>query len=226
MRTLILGLVAIALAGPMTSGQEEALGGGGLLLGTLTMDFAELNAALAATGHPELPDQLLLTGGGGWGGTVDGPVFGGLGLEGSVNALAAGKETAFRLQLGGLTVEQVRRLDQGIVLGAGAALGGGTAELTVRSRQAVDFSDALAQPTASVLSTDLWAALLYLRLQLQPLDWLGLEGWLGYLVSFPSRWQEGGRELAGPRLQLRAPFVGVRISFGGFASPEAPAPDG
>jgi len=215
----IVGL-AFALAFFMAYGEEEGFGGGGGLVGLITLNLSELNAALAAAGFPELPEGLIVTGGGGWGGILSGPVLGGLGFEGTTEALSGELRTSLTLGYGAFTVELARKLGERALLGAGIGLGGGSAELEVRTRFATDFQDALSAPTVTRLNADFFAALLYLRLQFQPLEWLWAEGWAGYLVGLPSRWKEAGRELAGPTFALRAPFVGIYITFGGMGPVE------
>jgi len=109
------------------------------------------------------------------------------------------------------------------VLGIGTVLGGGSLDLTVRARSPVDFADALASPPMSQLSLGFLGGIGYLRLQIQALPWLAVEGWAGYFLAFPGSWEEGGREIAGPSLELRAPFFALRVAFGGIGFPdEAP----
>ncbi|MCR4391360.1 MAG: hypothetical protein NUV94_00950 [Candidatus Acetothermia bacterium] len=123
-------------------------------------------------------------------------------------------------------MEVARPAAERTLVGVGAALGGGSLDLTVRARYPMDFADASAEPTSTRLSLGFVGGLGYLRLQIQPLDWLWIEGWLGYLLGFPGRWTEGDRELAGPGVQVQGPFFGLRITFGGMAetAEEKPAP--
>ena len=167
-RMWIVGL-AFALAFFMAYGEEEGFGGGGGLVGLITLNLSELNAALAAAGFPELPEGLIVTGGGGWGGILSGPVLGGLGFEGTTEALSGELRTSLTLGYGAFTLELARKLGERALLGAGIGLGGGSAELEVRTRFATDFQDALSAPTVTRLNADFFAALLYLRLQFQPL---------------------------------------------------------
>lgn len=201
------------------------LGSGGPLVGLLTLDFFPLNAALSAAGYPTVEGPLVVFGGGGVGGVLGGPVFGGIGFGGNLTALAADKRTDLELGYGGVVIEAARPAGQGAIIGVGAVLGGGGLDLTARARRPLDFDDALADPPVSQFRLGFFGGLAYLRLQVQVLPWLAVEGWGGYFLAFPGRWEEGGREIAGPQLELRAPFLGLRISFGGIGSREAAVPE-
>lgn len=198
------------------------MGYGGFLVGLLPIDFSPLNDVLASAGYPVLDGPMVVFGGGGAGGILGGPVFGGLGFGGSLTALAADKRTDVEFGFGGVVIELARQATQGAVIGFGAVLGGGGLDLTARVRQPVDFADALDNPPVSQFSLGFIGGLAYLRLQIQVLPWLAVEGWGGYFLAFPGQWEEGGREIAGPRLDLRSPFLGLRISFGGMGTPDEP----
>ncbi len=221
MRTWLVGLwVGIAVWG---AGQEAGVGSGGMLVGLLRLDLAPLNAALITAGFPALSGDVVVFGGGGLGGVVGGPVLGGIGFGGSSVAMDEGRRVDLELGFGGVTVEWARALSPRVLSGLGLALGGGGLDLTVRSRSPSDFADALVQPTMSQLSLGFLAGLAYFRLYFQVLDWLSLEGWIGYFLALPGNWEEGGKELSGPRLDLRAPFLGFQLGFGGWV-PEEEAP--
>lgn len=224
MRRILLAALLVVPLGGFAIGAEEldldGLGGGGMLVGLLPLDLSPLNAALTAAGYPALDGQLVVFGGGGAGGVLGGPVFGGLGFGGSLTSLSTDRRTDLELGFGGVTVEAARRAGKSVLVGFGAVLGGGGLDLTARARYPSDFTDALAEPTLSQFSLGFLGGIAYLRLQIQTLDWLAFEGWLGYFLAFPGQWEEGGREIAGPKLELRAPFLGLRISFGGVGAPE------
>ncbi|MFH1609524.1 MAG: hypothetical protein ABID40_02720 [Candidatus Bipolaricaulota bacterium] len=220
---LVAALLVVPLGGFAIAAEEldlAGLGGGGMLVGLLPLDLSSLNAALTAAGYPALDGQLIVVGGGGAGGILGGPVFGGLGFGGGLTSLSTDKRTDLELGFGGVMVEAARRAGKGVLVGFGAVLGGGGLDLTARSRYPTDFADALAEPTLSQFSLGFVGGLAYLRLQIQVLDWLAFEGWLGYFLAFPGQWEEGGREIAGPKLELRVPFLGLRITFGGVGAPE------
>ena len=212
---------ALALTGP---GAEMGVGGGGFLAGLLRLDLAPLNGELSSAGYPTLSGDLWVFGGGGSGGATTGLVFGALGFSGSASALAQAKRADLELGFGGITVEFARSLSDKALVGLGVVLGGGGLDLTVRARIATEFAEALTQPTMSQFSLGFLGGLAYLRLHLQVLDWLSLEGWVGYFLGLPGNWEEGGREISGPNIELRAPFFGVRIGLGGFGPIEEETP--
>ncbi len=224
----VLAVVVAVSIGAFAAGAAEramvGLGYGGFLVGILSLDFSPLNEALIAAGYPTMEGPVVVFGGGGAGGLLGGAVFGGLGFGGSSTALMADRRTDLELGFGGVVIELARQATPGAVIGFGAVLGGGGLDLTVRARQPVDFADALETPAVSQFSLGFFGGLAYLRLQIQVLAWLGVEGWGGYFLAFPGQWEEGGREIAGPKLDLRAPFFGLRISFGGVGTPGEPAP--
>ncbi|MCX7750172.1 MAG: hypothetical protein N2320_01180 [Candidatus Bipolaricaulota bacterium] len=219
-------VVAIAALGVLALGAEEeqlgGLGHGGFLAGVLPLEFAPLNEALSAAGYPTVAGPMLVFGGGGSGGVLGGAVFGGLGLGGTLTAIEGEKRTDLELGFGGMTIELVRPAGKTALLGLGLALGGGSLDLTARARRPADFADALANPPVSQLSLRFLGGLGYFRIGFQVLPWLAVDGWAGYFLTFPVGWEEGGREIAGPRVELRAPFFGIRISFGGIGLPEEP----
>jgi len=129
------------------------------------------------------------------------------------------------LGYGGLVMEFAREAGEDKLIAFGTVLGGGGLDLTARARYPMDFADSLAGPPVSQLSLGFFGGLAYLRLQIQALPWLAVEAWGGYFLAFPGRWEEGGREIAGPQLDLRAPFFGLRVSFGGVGSPDEPQPE-
>lgn len=224
LRSAWLAVLVLALGGAVTvPGQVSGgLGSGGPLVGLLTLDLSPLNAALAAAGYPAVEGPVVVFGGGGAGGILGGPVFGGLGFGGSLSRLEAGKRTDVELGYGGMAIELARQAGEGSLIGVGTVLGGGSLDLTVRARYPLDFGDSLASPAVSHLGLGFFGGLAYLRLQIHVLPWLALEGWAGYFLAFPGQWEEGGREIAGPALSLRAPFFGLRVSFGGIGSLDAP----
>ncbi len=226
-RSAWVAVLVVALSGAVAAlGQVSVgLGSGGPLIGLLTFDLSPLTAALTAAGYPAVDGPVVVFGGGGAGGILGGPVFGGLGFGGSLSKLEADKRTDLELGYGGVVVEFARQAGKGAVIAVGTVLGGGGLDLTARARYPVDFADSLATPAVSRFSLGFFGGLAYLRLQIQALPWLAVEGWAGYFLAFPGQWEEGGREIAGPKLDLRAPFFGLRISFGGIGSPDEPQPE-
>jgi hypothetical protein len=217
-RILVAALLVASLGGLVLAEENLELagfGGGGALVGLLPFDLSPLNEALTGAGFPALDGPVVVFGGGGAGGVLGGLAFGGLGFGGSMAGLAGDRRTDLGVGFGGFLAEAAQRVGRSVLVGFGAVLGGGGLDLTARARYVTDFADALAEPTLSQFSLGFAGGLAYLRIQIQALDWLAFEGWLGYFLAFPGRWSEGGREIAGPSLDLRAPFFGLQILFGG-----------
>ncbi len=199
------------------SGEEIGFGLGGPMLGLIThLDLTALNAELSAAGYPTLPGHMLVTGGGGVGGVTKGPAFGGIGFGGTTDAIAGRRSASLELSFGGMTIERLERAAEGVLVGVGAVLGGGSLQLTVRARDPEDLSDALEDPTTVYLDRGFFGGMVHLRMQIQLLEWLSLDGWAGYLIGFPGRWQDDGREIAGGQVDIGAPFFAVRLGFGGM----------
>jgi hypothetical protein len=223
MRRILVAAVVVASLGGFVLAEEipedipelEVFSWGGPLVGLLSFDFSPLNVALTAAGYPALDGHLVVFGGGSAGGVLGGIAFGGLGLGGSLTSLPADRRTDLEFGFSAGLVETTWRAGDRMFVGVGALLGWGSLDLTARARYPADFADALAEPTVSQFSLGFVGGVAYLRVQIQALDWLAFEGWFGYFLSFPGQWTEGGQEIAGPRLDLRAPFFGVGIVFGG-----------
>jgi len=227
-RILLAALLVVSLGG-FAIGAEEldpaGFGWGGAHVGLLPLDFSPLNAALTAAGYPALDGQLAVFGGGSGGGVLGGVTFGSLSLSGSLAGLATDRRTDLELWFSGVMVGAARRAGTGVFVGFGAVLGGGGLDLMARARHPRDFADDLAEPTLSRFGLGFLGGMAYVRLQIQVLDWLAFEGWLGYFLAFPGQWEAGGREISGPNLELRAPFLGLGIAFGGVgALEEEPEP--
>lgn len=204
---LSLGLVGVA--------QQGGYGFGGFMLGWLMLDLAETNAVLETAGYPALGERILVMGGGGGGGPLRGIALGGMGFSGTADAVQGGRSVELELGFGGVTLEWMEKAADRALIGMGVVLGGGSATLTARSRFAEDMEDALTSPTTTHLSAGFFGGMGVLRLQLGIAEWLWLDGWAGYMIGFPGRWQEDDRPLAGPSVPARGPFFGIGLSFGG-----------
>jgi hypothetical protein len=146
-----------------------------------------------------------------------------MGFGGTLEVREEGRAATFEFGCGLFSLEHAIGLGRQALVGLGVGLGGGAASLELRSRWPEDFQDALSAPTLTRLEASFFSALLYLRFQVQPWDWLGLEAWAGYLVSLPVPWQEGGRDLSGPQFSLQAPFFGLSAALGGMEEEAPPA---
>ncbi len=190
---------------------------GGFLLGWLTLDLDETNAVLEQAGYPGLGELVLMRGGGGSGSARGNIALGGLGLSGTTDAIQGGRSVALEVGFSGVTLDWVTRPAEQLLIGVGAVLGGGSATLTARRRFADDVEDALTTPTTTYLNAGFFGGMGMIRVRVGITRGIWLEGWGGYLLGFPGRWQDEDRALAGPSVPAQGPVFGVGISFGGSA---------
>ncbi len=217
-----LAVLFAAVVATGATATEQGFGTGGIMIGVVTLDLTELNVALSGAHYPELPQHVLVIGGGGGGGVTGGPAFGGLGFSGTTDAMIGQQSVVLDLSFGGMTVERVERAAQRVLLGFGAVLGGGSLQLTVRSRYPEDFADAITDPTTVHLSRGFLGGMVHVRMQIQLLEWMSLEGWAGYMAGFPGRWKDRDREIAGGEVDVMAPFFGIRLGLGGIDTVRPP----
>lgn len=217
-RLLVGVLVALGVA-VGAAANEGNFGLGGFVLSWLTLDLAETNAVLGAAGYPTLGETVLLTGGSGSRGVAGGVSIGALGISGTTDAIAGGRSLGIEVEFSGITVDLAARPAQRILVAVGVALGKGSIALTARTRFAYDVADALTSPTTTRLNASFFGGMAALRLRINIAGGIWLEGWTGYVLGFPGRWEDDGRPLAGPAVPAQGPLVGVGISFGGFPPP-------
>jgi len=223
MVALLLGLPFVGLANHEDVGATAmGFGFGGPMIGLFVLDLgsgddqATVNGILAENGYAPLPERMITFGGGGGGGVMGGFSFGGSGWGGSITSIQEGKKAELSLGFGGMNIAYAVGGDERSLLLIGVVLGGGGLDLKLRDRIPVSFEDAVADPTTVTLSQGFFAAEPYVCFQVQPLSWLAFEAHLGYLLTLPGNWEEGGLEVAGPFLRLSGPFVGLSIAFGGI----------
>jgi len=221
--TLILVVIVALGMGVGGTAEQGSFGLGGFMLGWLTLELAETNAVLSLAGYPTLGETVLVQGGGGSGGAAGGISLGGLGISGSTDAIQGGRSVGLEVGFSGVTVDLVTRPAQRLMVAAGLTLGKGSVALTARTRFAEDVEDALTSPTTTYLNASFFGAMATVRLRINVVGGIWLEGWAGYIVGFPGRWQDEDRPLAGPVVPTQGPVFGVGVSFGGFpSSPPAP----
>ncbi|MCD6321358.1 hypothetical protein J7L84_03830 [Candidatus Bipolaricaulota bacterium] len=178
----------------------------------LFWDLSSLNDALAAAGYPTLDGNFLLYGGIGAGG--DGTLFGGGGFGGSMRAVAGDRSAEVSLGFGAALAEIEVTERERLEAAVGALFGGGSVDLILHSRSYSGFEDALSNPGDLYLSRGFFSFLPYVSAAFRPLEWLGVRVMLGYLLTFPGPWEEGGTELPGPPRTFGGPYLGICIVFG------------
>ncbi|NOX44785.1 MAG: hypothetical protein GXO72_03475 [Caldiserica bacterium] len=197
-------------------GLGEGFGAGYSGAAFLFWDLAELNAALEAVGYPPVGGPLVLYGGMGIGG--DDLRFGGGGFGGSRSAGAGERRTELSMGLGGASGEILVLEGGGFSATVGAFLGGGGAELRLRSRAYGSLGDALAAPADLYLSRGFFLFLPFVSVEFWPLDWFGVRVTAGNLLAFPGPWRADGIEFTGPPETFGGPFFSVLVAFGGRGS--------
>lgn len=152
-RTLAVATALLLVSGTVNAQDRRRAesGRGWFSLGFISLDLAELNAALSSAGHPRFDDRFFTLGGGGFG-DIGRWLIGGEGhaLIGSDHATDDG---AFKLSLGGgyglFTVGYRLIAEEGFDLYPSIGLGGGGMELSIRGRSAPTFGDVLENPARS-----------------------------------------------------------------------------
>jgi hypothetical protein len=223
---ILLAIVALALsiglgqAAVKAEEPEGGIGGGGMAGTLLFLDLSALNRVLAAHGYGPLDDTLSLIGGGGFGGTIGGLRFGGLGGGGEVSSVLGEKIAKLSLGFGGFLIERGLFAGERYSLSVGAVIGGGGADLTLLDHRSASFEDAIANPSGTRLTRGFFAVETHFGLEVALLDWIMLRVDVGYLWTFGGSWEQEGSPLLGPPESLSAPLVRFMIAFGGKAKPE------
>jgi len=221
-RWLSTGVLIGALAGAALAAEStRGFGGGGPGFGLFMPDLAEINAFVEAAGFPAFDGELFLVGGGGRGGAVPGPVFGGAGWGAWIESERGGLHAEYGLGLGGFDMGFAVGGSDRSVLTFGALMGGGGAEviLTEFPQAAIARTNPrgiVPEPARQTYDCGFVLVALYLDAQIQLLDWMGLGVRAGYVLSLLEL--NGGDEgpLDAPALAPRGPYVRFSVVFGGM----------
>lgn len=197
-------------------------GGGGPMLGVLQLDLGDLNDTLEENNFGTLDETLLLTGGGGIGGFIDGSRFGGFGLMGTTTSSEGDKRAALEINYGGFLYEQGIYHREKFDMSLGALIGGGNLRLDLIAVSPNNFEDLVgdvANENSSSVTMEKNFGFLQPRLNAhyQVGDFVGLSGTLGYLIGYDlgSEWEVAGRGVSGgPFEELHGPSVDFRLNFG------------
>jgi len=213
-----LGLIA---AEPVA----RVFGFGGAMATAFLPDTTGVNAFLSENGLAPMGDFLVGAGGGGRGGVIGGPVFGGIGW----GAFASSENDELRAEWlfggGGFDVGCAVGGDRNSVLTVGVVLGGGASILTVDGYlvQTVAPEGVVAEPTTREVGVGMGFVQPYVSMAAQLLPWMGFEFRLGYVI--PVFEVEFGDDLGvpAPSLEFSGPSVSVGLMFGGISSGLKPA---
>lgn len=195
----------------------EDLGGlkanGGAMLGVLDLNLVNLNNKLELSGFDVLPEQMVLTGGGGLAGIASGSRFGGYGVSGVTASLADnGQKATLKLNYGGILYEKGVYRSGDVDIAIGSLIGGGTASLDLLYGQ---YSD-LATPTRNIFKKDFMVIGPRINLHYQIAAVMGIDLYAGYIAcyDFGVGWKSDQQEVNIPLNNLSAPMAGFQVSFG------------
>lgn len=181
---------------------------GGPEISMLKLDLDDFNAILANNGYPALNEVVVLSGGGGIGGTKLGPRVGGYGSGGQVSSInAKGDEVVLGMGMGGVVYEHGIYAQGKTDIAIGTTFGGGGLS--------VKLTDGNTQTTENYSKGFLiFEPRVNVHRQLS--NTIGLEFIASYLFTydFGSMWQIGVMSTVGPMRGAVGPHLGVRVTFG------------
>jgi len=222
---LLLILVAVgAIGAAATADPVRGFGFGGPMAMAFMPDMTGVNTFLSENGLPSMGDALLGVGGGGRGGVIGGPVFGGSGW--GLFALSANEDRSAELVFGGggVDIGYAAGGDETSVLTLGAILGGGanvlTVELPTVDQESVSPSGLVIEPTTREIGRAIGFVQPYLSMAAQFLPWMGFELRVGYVFPVFGVDFGGGVAIPTSSLDLAGPTVSVGLTFGGISSGE------
>jgi len=220
-------LIAVALAGAVGASEPEyIIGGGGAGFGLSMPDLAEINEFVDGAGFAPFGDRMMLIGGGGRGGFVPGPMFGGAGWGAWIESRRGNFHAEYGVGLGGFDMGYGIGGTERSVLTIGAVVGGGGAEVVltedpVPTNQGIGSRGVVVEPTRQVYDSAFAFVAPYLDVQIQLLDWMGFAVRAGYVLPlFELNGQDQG-PLYAPALALAGPYVRVSVVFGAITAVDA-----
>lgn len=209
---------SLVMAEPVVRG----FGFGGAMVMAFFPDMTGINTFMSENGLPSMGDFLIGAGGGGRGGIIGGPTFGGIGW--GVLATSESEEVYAELVFGGGGFDLGIAIggDETSVLTVGAVLGGGANVLTLSGIFAVPDgltpTGIVPEPTYREIGCAMGFVQPYVSMSAQILPWIGFEFRLGYIL--PVFGFDFGDLLGipAPSLQLSGPTVSFGLAFGGIGS--------
>lgn len=216
---------SLVMAEPVTLG----FGFGGAMAMAFFPDMTGVNAFMSENGLPPMGDFLIGAGGGGRGGVIGGPAFGGIGW----GVLATSESEDLYAELvfggGGFDIGAAIGGDESSVLTVGAVLGGGANVLTLIGTVADpdDFTPTgvVPEPTSRELGRAVGFVQPYVSLSAQLVPWVGFELRLGYVLPVFGIDFGDLRGIPAASLELSGPTVSFGFVFGGIGSTASPDDD-
>jgi len=222
---LLLIVVTVGAIGAAVAAEPvRGFGFGGPMAMAFLPDMTGVNTFLSENSLPSMGDVLLGVGGGGRGGVIGGPVFGGSGW--GLFALSANEDRSAELVFGGGGVDVGYAVggDESSVLTLGAVLGGGANVLSVSlpaaDPEAISSNGLVIESKTREIGRAIGFVQPYLSMAAQFLPWMGFELRVGYVFPVFGVDFGGGVAIPASRLDLSGPTVSVGLTFGGISSGE------
>jgi hypothetical protein len=219
--TLLL-LAGGSLASLADDGDASGFGFGGGGISALFPDLAGVNAFLSENGLPPMPEFLVGGVGGGRGGVIGGPSFGGMGFGVAATSTNENGSADLAIGAGGFDIGFAIGGDESSVLTVGAVLGGGASVLDL-SFPGVQPAGIVPEPAGRAIGRAFAMAMPYVSFEAQLAGFFGLGVRIGYFLPVVGFDFEDGIGIPAPSLDLSGPFVGVSIEFGGIARVGGPS---
>jgi len=209
---------SLVMAEPVTRG----FGFGGAMAMAFFPDMTGLNTFMSENGLPPMGDFLIGAGGGGRGGVIGGPAFGGIGWGVLATSESEDRYAELVFGGGGFDIGAAIGGDESSVLTVGAVLGGGANVLTLIGTFAdpdgLTPSGVVPELTSRELGRAVGFVQPYVSMSAQLVPWVGFELRLGYVL--PVFGIDFGDLLGipAPSLELSGPTVSFGFVFGGIGS--------
>jgi len=228
MKRMLCSLLILLCIGAMGSSLVMAepivrgFGFGGPMAMAFFPDMTGINTFMSENGLAPMGDFLIGAGGGGRGGVIGGPSFGGIGWGVLAASESEDRHAELVLAGGGFDLGAAIGGDESSVLTIGAVLGGGANVLTVTGvfddLEDVTLNGIVPEQTYREIGLAMGFVQPYVSLSAQLLPWMAFELRLGYML--PIFGVEFGDLLGipAPSLELSGPTVSFGFVFGGIVS--------
>jgi hypothetical protein len=232
-RTVGFFLVLVCI-GSMGSGLVAAepatreFGYGAVMAMAFFPDMTGINTFMSENGLPPMGDALIGMGGGGRGGVIGGPAFGGMGWGVLATSESEDRSAELVFAAGGLDLGAAVGGDEGSVLTMGVVLGGGANILSLTGppgqTEAVTPGGIVPGPMHRELRLIVGFVQPYVSMAAQLLPWMGFEFRFGYVLPLLGIEYGDLPGIPAPSLELAGPTVSLGFAFGGIGTePEVEA---
>jgi len=222
---LVVTLALLATLAAIGQEAEYGFGGGGPGVGQLMSDLGAINEFVEGAGFARFSGNPLLVGGGGRGGLVPGPVFGGAGWGAWIESREGERHAEYGVGLGGFDMGYAIGGSNRSVLTVGGLFGAGGAEIIFTEYPPSEASGIgpgglVIEPERTTYDSFFAFAAPYIDMQIQLLDWVGLGVRACYVQPIFELAGSSSGPLDPPNLAPSGPYVRFSIVFGGFGALE------